>query len=183
MEILVPSHRKYVGLIISGVVLALGLAATTPRARADDLKGTLKARYEAMKVAMAAHDGAAFAAILASDFTSVDVMGNRTGGADMIREVNSLKADPNKISHTELISLEPEPGYVIVEQRYDMKTLKRGTDGKNHHVELVSVSTDKWVKPKSEWLIEETVTDEVSYFLDGRRVAHKVKASSAPHSG
>ena len=173
-------NRKFVHLIVTSVFLASGLAATTGGARADDLKGTLKARYEAMKAAMAAHDGAAVAAILAPDFTSVDVVGNRTGGADMIREVNSLKSDPNKVSQTDLISVQPKPGYAIVEQRYEMNTIKMGTDGKKHHIELVTLSTDKWVKPKAEWLIEQTVTDEVSYFLDGRRVMHKVKMSN-PH--
>jgi hypothetical protein len=40
-------------------------------------------------------------------------------------------------------------------------------------VELVTLSTDSWIKSSDMWLIDSTVTDEMSYFSDGQLVAHK----------
>ena len=62
-----------------------------------------------------------------------------------------------------------------VVQRYDMRTIRTDPDGTPHNVELVTVSTDTWVKPANAWLIDKTVTDELSYFKDGKLVAHQVK--------
>jgi hypothetical protein len=56
-----------------------------------------------------------------------------------------------------------------------MKTVKTAADGTRHNIELVTLSTDTWVKPADVWLIERTVTNELSYFKDGQLVGHKQK--------
>jgi Domain of unknown function (DUF4440) len=128
-----------------------------------------------MKAAMAAHDGAAMAAIFAPDFTSVDVSGQSKTASQVISEVNDLKPDPNKSSETTLISISPAANVATVEQRYDMKTVRTAADGTQHNVELVTLSTDTWIRRGGVWLIERTVTNELSYFVDGRLGQHKLK--------
>ncbi|MBV8566442.1 MAG: hypothetical protein JO273_13395 [Methylobacteriaceae bacterium] len=56
-----------------------------------------------------------------------------------------------------------------------MKTFRTAADVTQHNVELVALSTDFWIKTADVWLIERTVTDELSYFQDGQLVAHKLK--------
>ncbi len=158
------------------IVICAMTAGTSGASGADDsLKDTLQARYAAMKAAMAAHDATAITAILAPGFTSIDVLGQSEAAPQMIAEVNGLKPDPNKVSTTTLMSVSPAASAVTVEQRYDMKTIKAGADGVAHNVELVTLSTDTWVRPANVWLIGRTVTDELSYFVDGQLVGHKVK--------
>jgi len=94
----------------------------------DTLQAALQSRYAAMKSAMAAHDGAAIAAILAPDFVSVDVSGKSESASQMITEVNGLKPDANKSSETTLISVTTETDVVTVKQRYDMKTVRATAD-------------------------------------------------------
>jgi hypothetical protein len=74
-----------------------------------------------------------------------------------------------------LVSVDSATTSVTVVQRYDMKTIRTDPDSTPHNVELVTVSTDTWVKPANVWLIDKTVTDELSYFKDGKLVAHQVK--------
>ena len=114
--------------------------------------------------------------VLTPDFASIDVSGRSEAGPQMIADVNGLKPDPNKISTTTLLSVSPVASTVTVEQRYDMKTTKTAEDGVAHNVELVTLSTDTWVRSSNVWQIERTVTHELSYFIDGRLVAHKVKS-------
>lgn len=139
----------------------------------DSLKAALQSRYAAMKSAMAAHDGAAVTAILAPDFTSIDVLGQSEGAAQMIGEVNALKPDPNKSSETTLLSISPAANSAVVKQRYDMKTIKTAADGSQHSVELITLSTDSWTKSAGAWLLQRTVTNEMSYYKDGQLVMHK----------
>jgi len=141
----------------------------------DDLKPALQARYDTMKAAMAAHDGSAIAAILAPDFTSVDTSGQTDTAAQMIDGVNRLKSDPNKKSKTTLETVSRQGDTALVRQRYDMRTTKAGSDGVQHQIELVALSTDTCVKPQAVWLMQRTVTNELSYFVDGAMVAHKVR--------
>jgi hypothetical protein len=56
-----------------------------------------------------------------------------------------------------------------------MKTVKATPDGVQHNIELVTLSTDTWVKPAEVWLVQRTVTNELSYFRDGQLVVHKQK--------
>jgi len=144
-------------------------------ADAPDLKVVLQTRYAAMKAAMATHDGQAIAAILSPRFTSTDTAGHTETAAQMIAEINALKADPNKTSETTLLSVVPDGMSARVQQRYDMKTVRTSADGAEHKVELETLSTDNWVKPADTWLMDSTVTDEMSYFSDGHLVAHKAR--------
>jgi hypothetical protein len=158
-------------------VSVVGLAAGSDGWSADgSLKLVLQSRYAAMKAAMAAHNGLAIAAILAPDFVSIGVMGQSETASQMIAEVNGLMPDPNKSSETTLMSVIPAANAVTVEQRYDMKTIRTATDGTQHNVELITISTDTWIKPAGAWLIERTVTNEMSLFRDGQLVGHKKKS-------
>jgi len=160
-----------------GVTLVVAVAGLGPMESALSADGSLKAvlqsRYAVMKSAMAAHDGTAVDALLAPDFVSIDLMGQSETGAQLIAEVNALKPDPNKESATTLLSVSVSGNSATVKQRYDMKTVKAGEDGVQHNVELITVSTDTWVKPVGQWLIERTVTNEMSYYRDGQLVGHK----------
>lgn len=128
-----------------------------------------------MKAATAAHDGSAISSLLAPDFVSLDVSGQSETASQMIAEVSALKPDPNKVSTTTLVSLNPVGNAVTAEQQYDMKTVRVGADGVAHQVRLVTLSTDTWVNSGSSWLLQRTVTDDMSLFRDGQLVAHKAK--------
>jgi hypothetical protein len=158
------------------ILIAGGVSIGTTASSADDvLKAALQSRYAAIKAAMAVHDGAAVAAILAPRFESVTVAGQSETAAQMVAQVNDLRPDPNRSSTTTLASVVLEGTKAIVQQRYDMKSSKTTADGVDHSVELIALSTDTWARPTNEWLMERTVTNEVSYFLDGRLVAHMPK--------
>jgi ketosteroid isomerase-like protein len=153
-----------------------GISAGTAAFAEDDLlRAALKSRYAALKTAMAAHDDTAIAAILAPDFVSVDVTGQLETGSQMVDELKSLKFDPNKQSDTTLNSIVLAGDVAAVEQQYDMKSVVNAADGTQHHIELVARSTDTWIKTGNVWLIERTVTNEMSYFKDGQLSVRKVK--------
>lgn len=163
---------KFARIVLAGVAL---LGAAPAVWSAADLKTVLQGRYAEMKKAMAAHDGKAIAALLAPDFVSIDVRGQSKTGDQMIAEVNALKPDPNKTSETTLTSVMQANDTATVEQRYDMKTLRAGTDGVQHPVEIVALSTDTWVNAGGAWLMRRTVTNEVSLYRDGQLAAHQQK--------
>ena len=161
---------------VAAALSIVSIPAGSVAGAADDLLiSVLQSRYAAMKTAMAAHDRAAIAAILAPDFVSVDVAGSSESADQMITAVNALKPDPNKSSETTLISVVPAASAVTVEQQYDMKTVKTAADGTQHKIEIVALSTDTWVKRADAWLMARTVTNELSYFKDGQLVGHKQK--------
>jgi hypothetical protein len=166
--------RRTAGAVI--FLSIVGFGSQTAWSADGDLKAALQSRYAAMKSAMADHNGAAIAAILAPDFASIDVTGQSETAAQMIDEVNALKPDPNKLSETTLLSISSAANSVTVKQRYDMKTTKIASDGSRHSVELITLSTDSWTKSAGEWLLQRTVTNEISYYKDGQMVMHKQSA-------
>lgn len=159
-------------LVLSVACISAGSTAGTAD---DSLRAALQARYADMKAAMAARDAAAIAAIFAPDFVSVDVSGQSKEASQVIADLNAMKPDPNRTSETTLIAITPGENAVTVEQRYDMKTIRTAADGTQHNIELVALSTDSWIKPADVWLIQRTVTNELSFFSDGQLVAHKLK--------
>jgi ketosteroid isomerase-like protein len=163
------------------LTLIVGFAGALPvgSGRADEaLKQELEARYADLKAAMAAHDSAAVAAIFAPDFKSVDVTGKSSGAGELIASVNSAKSDPNRTSETTLLSVEPAGMGLTVEQQYDMKTVKTDNGGARYNVELVTLSTDTWIKADGQWLLLQTVTKDMQLFKDGQMVLHKNSAPS-----
>jgi hypothetical protein len=142
----------------------------------DKLRTALKARYADIKVAISNHDDAALETIFTPDFESIDVTGHVETAAQMIAEVNSLKPDPHKISITTIVSVMPEPNDVVVQQRYDMTTIKVAADGGSNKVELIALSTDTWIKPGKTWLCDKTVTDEISVLVNGQLAEHYTKS-------
>lgn len=127
-----------------------------------------------MKAAMGARDSKAVAALLAPTFVSIDVSGQSENAAQMIQEVAALPKDPNKVSTTTLLSVKPDSNSAVVEQRYDMKTTKTGPDGTKRNIELVTLSRDTWVNSNGTWFMEKTETEQLDYYVDGKRVAHKI---------
>jgi Domain of unknown function (DUF4440) len=161
--------------LLRSVIGALILIGASPVAAEGVLKAALQARYDAMKAAMAAHDGSAISVLLAPDFRSLDISGKSETASQMIAEVNGLKADPNKASVTTLVFISPVGNTVTVGQQYEMKTIRAGTDGVAHQAKVIMLSTDTWVKSGDAWLLQRTVTDDMSLFSDGQLVFHKVK--------
>jgi predicted lipoprotein len=157
--------------------LALLFVATSALAQAEDagLRTTLQSRYTAMKVAIATRDDKAVQALLAPDFLSIDASGQNENAGQMIQEVDSLPKDPTRTSTTTLLSVKLDGMVATVKQRYDMKKIKIATDGSKSNVELVTLSTDKWMNSNGTWLLQETVTDELNYYIDGQLSVHKVR--------
>lgn len=151
-------------------VTILVLAATGLNAHESSLKESLDARYAQMKSAMHAHDGRALRAILAPGFMSVELDGKTESADQMIQEVNALPSDANRSSETTLLSVRPNKTRTVVEQRYTMRTKKTVQNGVEHRVKLVTISTDTWIMLHKQWHIERTVTDEIDYYIDGKRV-------------
>jgi hypothetical protein len=54
-----------------------------------------------------------------------------------------------------------------------------GPDGAQHHVEMIALSTDTWVERQSVWLLKRTVTEELSYFVDGA-LTNKIVRERSP---
>jgi len=163
-------------LITVLAVISCGLTCVAP-VHADDsaLQTALQGRYAEMKVAMSARDDKAIRALLVPDFFSVDISGQSEHAAQMIREVDALPKDPNKVSTTTILAIKPAGDIVVVSQRYDMKTVKVAADGSKRDVELVTLSTDTWVKARGSWLLKKTQTDQLDYYVNGQQVAHKVR--------
>jgi hypothetical protein len=161
----------------AGVAVSFFWFANPAMPAAPDItcKAPLEARYAAMKVAMAAHDGAGLRAILAPGFASIDVNGQRQSANQMIAEVSTIPPDPHKTSATAVLSCSGSAKGLTVKQRYDMKTVRPGPDGAPHKVELVSLSTDTWVKPGAVWLMERTITDDMTLYRDGKLAAHRAR--------
>jgi hypothetical protein len=124
---------------------------------------------------MDARDGKAVETFLAPDFTSVDASGHEINAAQMLQELDALPKDPQKVSKTTLLSVNLVAGNVVVEQRYDMKTVKIAADGTSRNVELITLSKDVWARSNQTWLLQKTQTDELDYYVNGQKVMHKVR--------
>jgi hypothetical protein len=162
-------------LRILSLSLVLSVACISAGLADDSLRAALQSRYADLKAAMAARDAGALAAIFAPDFVSVEVSGRSRGVSQVTADLNAVKPDPNKTSETTLITITPGAGAVTVDQRFDMRSVVTAADGTQHNIELVALSTDSWIRPADVWLIQRTVTNELSFFNDGQLVMHKVK--------
>lgn len=163
---------------VLALCVVLTFAGAIAKASDHSLKSTLEGRYEAMKAAMAAHDDKGIAALLAPDFVSIDVSGQSENAAQMISEVDSLKPDSQKISHTTLLSVQLHGNAAVVRQQYDMKTVKTAADGTKRNVELITLSIDTWVHANGIWLLLKTETRQMDYFVNGQNVAHRIHSAS-----
>lgn len=163
--------------VVLAALLLVGTVVSIARADENALRTALQGRYSAMKTAMAAHDDKAMAALLTPDFVSIDISGNNEDAPQMIREVDSLSPDPDKVSTTTILSLRSNGKGAIVEQRYDMRTIKVGADGSRRTIRLATFSTDTWLKVIGEWFLQKTETTQLDYYVDGQLVEHKAKSS------
>ncbi|HEV2650313.1 MAG TPA: nuclear transport factor 2 family protein [Rhizomicrobium sp.] len=159
---------------LAGAVMLLSVIAPATCLGADGgLKDVFQARYATMKAVMAKRDASGITALLAPNFTSVDVSGQTSTGTQMSNEVAALPIDPNKTSETTILSVSADHDIATVNQRYDMKTAKPAADGATRNVELIALSTDTWIKSGGTWLLQRTVTKQADYFVNGQSVLHK----------
>jgi len=165
-------------MVVTLLISCFAFGATAQdkgQANSDDtVRPVFEDRYAAMKSAMAARDGKAISQILAPDFISEDVSGQKENADTMIQEVLALPKDPLKVSNTTILSIKANAESATVDQRYDMKTTKAGPDGNKRDVELIAVSTDTWIKSKDSWLLQRTVTNQMDYSANGKLLIHKV---------
>jgi ketosteroid isomerase-like protein len=144
---------------------------------AGPLQSVIEGRYAAMKTAMADRDAKAVASFLAPDFLSEDLSGKTETASQMIEQLGAMPKDPGRVSDTTVLSVQVAGDIATVEQRYHMTTTKVGPDGATKQaVELVTLSTDTWIKSGEAWLLRRTVTKQVDYKIDGRLIAHKERA-------
>jgi ketosteroid isomerase-like protein len=160
-------------VLLSCLLAVFGLCVC--HAADSDLRTVLEGRYAALKSAMAARDAKQIAALLSDDFVSLDVSGNKKTGDDMIRSVMALPLDPDKVSRTEILSVEADGSKAVVKQRYTMRTVKLAADGAKHAAELTTLSTDVWILKNGVWLLQQTATGQMDYMIDGQTIAHKVR--------
>jgi hypothetical protein len=161
--------------LLSCFFVILGMGA--PQATDDALRTILEGRYAAMKSAMANRDAKETATLLAPDFVSIDVSGKETSGAQVIESLKALPVNPDRVSNTTLLSIEPSGNKAVVKQRYNMKTVRALPDGAKQEVELTTLSTDVWILTAGTWVLQQTATDQMDALIDGKPMVHRVRKS------
>ena len=96
----------------------------------------------------------------------------------MIQEVVALPKDPLEVNTTTLLSVRVAGNSAVVDQRYEMKTVKTSADGSKANIQLITLSTDTWTNTNRVWLLQKTVTNQLDYYKNGQLLMHKVK----PHA-
>ncbi len=157
------------------------LAAHGLAARENGLRSSLEARYAQMQRAIQSHDARALKAVLAPGFVSVELNGKTASEDEMLRDLDKVPSDPDQSSRTTILSVQRSNKAAVVEQRYAMRTRRKGRNGAEHRIRLVAVSTDTWILLHREWRIQRTVTDKLDYYVDGKRVLHQVRAATGAH--
>jgi hypothetical protein len=76
------------------------------------------------------------------------------------------------VSTTTLLSVKVAGSTAVVNQRYDMKTVKTAADGSKTNIELISLSTDTWANVNGSWLLQKTVTNQLDYYKNGQLAMH-----------
>ena len=167
----------------SALLLSIGLlwvSSSAIGATHVSLQVVLQERYAALEAAVVARDSTGIAELLAPGFTSVDVGGVTQSAAQMIGQLRGLPQDPHKISNTTILSIEQHGNTAIAIQRYHMTTTKSQPDTTSTQaIELGATSTDNWVHSNGVWLLQRTVTDDISYKVDGKLLAHKQRVTHA----
>lgn len=131
-------------------------------------------RYAALKVAIESKDETAIRSVLADGFVSVDIDGKSMDAAQMMKGLQTLPDDPNRQSHTTILSVRGDEHAAVVRQRYDMTTKIKESDGSEHPATISTVSTDNWVNENGSWRVVRTVTNQLDWTVDGKTVAHKM---------
>jgi Domain of unknown function (DUF4440) len=144
----------------------------------SSLRSILETQYAVMKSAMTAKDEQGIRALLSPDFVSTDVSGKQEGAAQMILEVKTLPADPQRVSATRLEKITETIDGAQIEQRYEVKTKKSSPDGTLHDIELITLSTDNWINDNGAWRLRSTTTHQMDFFVDDRNVLHRVLATA-----
>src|SRR5262249_17332898 len=97
------------------------LGTGAPQAAGNELRPIREGRYAELETGMANRDAKAIATLLAPDFVSIDVSGKETYGHQMIESLKALHDNPNRVSNTTLLSIEPSGNKAVVKQRYNIK--------------------------------------------------------------
>jgi hypothetical protein len=165
-------------MLLGTILVFAALGAVPSQGGTAGLKSILEGRYTDLKAAIAAHDDKAIMAVLGPDFMSLDASSHEGNAATMIRQVKTMPADPNRVSGTTILSVKEDSVGAHVEQRYQMNTVKMTPDGRKQNVELVTLSSDIWVKIGGRWLLQQTTTRQADYFIDGQSVLHQVTGTT-----
>ncbi len=161
--------------VLSSFVFSVAVLSTLPAWADADLKQTFEKKYRKMEMAMESHDVQAINQLLTPDFTSVDIHGKKIDSAEMIKATNKLPVDSNRQSTTIVEQVDVKDDTALVVQSYNMKTIQVLSDGKVGSVDFKAVSHDTWVKMGDNWLLKETTTNSMDYFIDGKNIMHQVK--------
>lgn len=132
-------------------------------------------RYAALKVAIESRDETAIRSVLADGFVSVDIDGKSLNAAQMMKGLQTIPDDPNRQSHTTILSVRGDEHAAVVRRRYEMTTKVKDRDGSEHFATISTVSTDNWVNENGSWRVVRTVTNQLDATVDGKTVAHKMK--------
>ena len=181
--------RKIAKIAISTLALALpALAWASPE---DDARGALEPRYAALRVAMETHDGSAIKALLAKNFQSTDIRGTTASADEMIEDLNRWQergrgrggmpgaggppaAGPAQRPErkTTLVSVTLKNDTALVKQKFDISGKRVGPDGAPHNFEMITLSDDTWKQVDGTWLLQSTLTSEMTILRDGVEVRH-----------
>jgi Domain of unknown function (DUF4440) len=155
---------------VFAAVVALSLAPVSFAQNADGRKAVFSQLYTALRTAMRNHDQASVGAMLAPGFESYDASGKKESAEDMLDQVANLPDDPNRITDTEVESVETNGLTAKVVQHYTMSTRRAGPDGVPHRIEVSAVSDDVWTRESGSWRLLSTSTREVTMLKDGKVV-------------
>ena len=170
--------KKY----LTAFSFCLLLAVTAfPAYAADDgaLKNAIEGRYRDLKTAIANGNPNIYRENLASGFTSTDLAGKTRSADQIVDAIGRGVPDDSRKEKTTVNSLKQDGGKAVVEQTYDMKTIRAAAKGRrkiNYH--MVTKSTDTWIKDKDTWKLQKTVTNSGDVWINDKPVAHRVRGEA-----
>jgi hypothetical protein len=131
--------------------------------------------YKTLKNAIADQNKDGVAALLDSDFVSIEISDARKNADQMIAEIAAVPKYLKKDSLTTVLNVDILGEIAHVTQRYHMTASKSGSDGEIHNVEVTALSSDEWERHGDKWLLQKSRTDSIDMLMDGKLVVHKTR--------
>jgi hypothetical protein len=171
-------------LAVLTLCLLTALAATPACAKdkdSDALKKTIENRYWDIRMSIKSGDPDRFRANLAAGYANTDLAGAVRNADQIVDALGQTVPDDSRKEETTITSLERAgDGKVIVETNYDLTTMRALEDGSKIEYHMVTTSTDTWVKEGGAWLLEKSVANTGDVFINGEKIAHRVRGESLP---
>jgi hypothetical protein len=145
------------------------------QAQDNSLNKQFESLYASLKKAIADQNKDAIAALLDSDFISIEISDTKKNADQMIAEIATVPKYLKKDSVTTVLKIEISGEVAHVTQRYHMTASKSVDDGKIHKIEVIALSNDEWERHADKWLLQMTRTDAIDMLIDGQQVAHKIR--------